>query len=1439
MAQQSGVKNMFARLSSALGIEPVLSPRRPQLPENRKPAHRGRVDARRLKPPASVFVLCLFLFCPGLSRASNNRSSLIFRPEAFGLSGYLPIMALDVAHKQIFTAWWELNRIDVLSTVDYHLIRSIQVLSPYTVDISPDGSTIAVASGGSYIEFFSTSTYEKTNEAILPGTNVECLVYTAMGDLVVQATVNDETTSSQSTITGHWSHLTNAVTPIDTVDAFDPYVGGVGLSRSSDYSVIAAGISGSVPVFLDGKTAQPLTVNQPIQSVVNGFAYEGYFGAASKEGSRYEVCAGVAGYSPSMLILDASGDTIYQDQNGCGAETFSSDGKKLYRDTVVNNKFVTQAIDMTTFNAKSVVDYLNQFGNPSSVDIWQAADATGMVYGVNPNLDGIPSWLAMDMASNSPIPIFNPNTQPVAIVRLLANAGSPNGGDTVALLVAGVDDYDLSDVTVKIGPAPATLLGSSQVQQLGPYSVIAVTTPPGKPGLADVTIETPSGNAVASKAFEYTNPPKIYSFPTSPSFLLFDGKRQLLYAVRGAQVEVIDPVKKIVLRTMAPIGGSPKGSRFAGISLSPDGDRLWIANAGANLIHMIDLAKAGEGLTIDPAKAIGVSTPLSPGRVFEMSNGQILGSDEGPLPNTSQNAFLIDPSTKAGGWVLDPSGSPLPAQVWSTTGSGDSAVLVGAGSFSTSPADLGVWSVNSGAYAPVNYGTSWVQAALTNQDGTVIGAGGDPAFALLIDPNLNLMGTMMTADVTAPGNPTLLFHPSGALLYQGGVSGSGYNSNSGVVDIEDVRSAQLVASVLLPEPFPPAPACLCDQFPLNYLAIDPTGQYIFAITQSGITQMELDTAPLSIGNLQPSFVAAGGQPITIRGSGFQKGAVVRFGGKSAATEFVDADTLTATAPELAPGWVDVSVALRNGSEYKAAGLLHVIGSQPVPVLKSISPSAFPIIPALTDNSPVLVSLIGSGFANNDTVLLNGQPVESSFISAGKMQAPIPPSLTSQTGSVQFSVVSPYTGASNPLSLPMVNPTPAIQSTLPATLPLNGGDTTLYVFGTGFQSNSVIRLNGRPLPTTSGYAYGIDMYGLIATVPANQLENPGSASVTVLNQKPGGGASKPVTLAISAPEPSVAFPASIDLGITQKGQRTYAEETLQNFGSADYTISSIKAEGPGFSATSRKCSGLAPGERCFYEVDFLPSTTANAAGKLVVTDNMPGSPHTIPLTGTSLLPLPVVNLEGLDALGQTVAVYAHASAQFAWTTATSAWSTWIEYSTDPTFKTYSTAGVQKFQGFSAGIDQLGLTTSGLQAGTHYAARIAVQTAAGIARSNVRLFATQAAQVNVWVELAPNAPNSITISPGQSATFSLLVSDGGNGWIGKATLGCTAVPGTPLPAGSTCTVNPTEVSIGQNWARFTLKFSTTSSTPPQTYGVSPVATADGISFAQQQQLTVIVN
>jgi IPT/TIG domain len=102
----------------------------------------------------------------------------------------------------------------------------------------------------------------------------------------------------------------------------------------------------------------------------------------------------------------------------------------------------------------------------------------------------------------------------------------------------------------------------------------------------------------------------------------------------------------------------------------------------------------------------------------------------------------------------------------------------------------------------------------------------------------------------------------------------------------------------------------------SFLALDENGQRIFVLTTSGLTVIHLAAVPLSIGTISPnSAPASGGTVLTIRGSGFQSGATVNIGGKSAPAAFVDMNTLSVTMPPLLAGPQQVLITNPNGDNY--------------------------------------------------------------------------------------------------------------------------------------------------------------------------------------------------------------------------------------------------------------------------------------------------------------------------------------------------------------------------------------------------------------------------------------------------------------------------------------------------------------------------------------------
>jgi hypothetical protein len=94
-----------------------------------------------------------------------------------------------------------------------------------------------------------------------------------------------------------------------------------------------------------------------------------------------------------------------------------------------------------------------------------------------------------------------------------------------------------------------------------------------------------------------------------------------------------------------------------------------------------------------------------------------------------------------------------------------------------------------------------------------------------------------------------------------------------------------------------------------------------------------------------------------------------------------------------------------------------------------------------------------------------------------------------------------------------NPVPFVNALSPGAAAIGGPDFTLTVDGSGFVPGSQVRWNGEPRPT----AY-VSAGQLTAQIPAAAIAEPQTASVSVFNPLPGGGASSPALFAVQAPNP---------------------------------------------------------------------------------------------------------------------------------------------------------------------------------------------------------------------------------------------------------------------------------------------------------------------------------
>src|SRR5205085_10459228 len=102
------------------------------------------------------------------------------------------------------------------------------------------------------------------------------------------------------------------------------------------------------------------------------------------------------------------------------------------------------------------------------------------------------------------------------------------------------------------------------------------------------------------------------------------------------------------------------------------------------------------------------------------------------------------------------------------------------------------------------------------------------------------------------------------------------------------------------------------------------------------------------------------------------------------------------------------------------------------------------------------------------------------------------------------------------------------------------------------------------------------------------------------------------------------PSSVDFGDHEVGTGSAGVPvTITNSGDTDLVITGVALAGAGaghFSLAGPVCvTTLAPGARCTEGVAFAPTTPGPHAATLAFTDNGPGSPQAVELSGNGLAP----------------------------------------------------------------------------------------------------------------------------------------------------------------------------------------------------------------------------
>jgi uncharacterized protein (TIGR03437 family) len=220
----------------------------------------------------------------------------------------------------------------------------------------------------------------------------------------------------------------------------------------------------------------------------------------------------------------------------------------------------------------------------------------------------------------------------------------------------------------------------------------------------------------------------------------------------------------------------------------------------------------------------------------------------------------------------------------------------------------------------------------------------------------------------------------------------------------------------------------------------------------------------AITGLVPSTAAVGaGFTLTVTGTGFINGSVVKWNDSNRPTTFVNETTLTAQIPAsdlTAPGQADVTVfnpAPGGGTSNIAR--FTILAQNPTPALTSISPSAVPV-----GGQAFTLTANGSGFAITSRLRVNGQDRPTTLVNGTQLTAQIPASDIANSGVLNITVFTPTPGGGVTQALPLTVGTLAT-NTLAASFAPNNGAAEAIIALFGVELATEVRVaTSLPLPT---------------------------------------------------------------------------------------------------------------------------------------------------------------------------------------------------------------------------------------------------------------------------------------------------------------------------------------------------------------------------------------
>jgi FG-GAP-like repeat/IPT/TIG domain len=207
---------------------------------------------------------------------------------------------------------------------------------------------------------------------------------------------------------------------------------------------------------------------------------------------------------------------------------------------------------------------------------------------------------------------------------------------------------------------------------------------------------------------------------------------------------------------------------------------------------------------------------------------------------------------------------------------------------------------------------------------------------------------------------------------------------------------------------------IANQGTINISVTDPveTGSAGGTTSTLPLTVLPTNTQPV-IGALVPASATAGGPAFTLKlsGTGFTASSLVTFNSSVVSSAFVSATLLQAAIPASAiavAGTPFVTVTNPGGSPSLVTTFTV---NNPVPGASSLSPSSVP-----AGNAAITLNVTGMNLNTSSTVLVNGSPRATSYVSSTSLNAALPAGDFFHSGTLSITVNNPAPGGGSTSAL---------------------------------------------------------------------------------------------------------------------------------------------------------------------------------------------------------------------------------------------------------------------------------------------------------------------------------------------------------------------------------------------------------------------------------------